>query len=69
MAQLYPQALGYLFISVYNSQGYGGGGGGGDCNFLSEQLTGRLTHVRIFICESCRYGSLIGMCPHIVWRW
>jgi hypothetical protein len=25
MAQLYPQALGSLFVSSYDSQGYGGG--------------------------------------------
>jgi hypothetical protein len=26
VAQLYPQALGSLFVTSYNSQGYGGGG-------------------------------------------
>jgi hypothetical protein len=26
MAQLYPRALGSLFVASYDSQGYGGGG-------------------------------------------
>jgi hypothetical protein len=42
VAQLYPQALGSLFIASYNSQGYGGG--------IRTRLYGELHYIKYEHC-------------------
>jgi hypothetical protein len=74
VAQLYPQALGSLFVASYDSQGYGGGirsrhhTGGTSCNIWANNIYSVRTSQRTHYVSATKpnrlmpYGEIIAVC-------